>query len=47
MSTLLVTIVGTEETVDLAVPGQNPIEDLVSMLLEMAVSDPRGTRLAA
>ncbi len=42
MSTLLVTVVGPEEKVDLAVPGETAIDDLMPTLLEMAVSDPRG-----
>ena len=42
MSTLLVTIVGPEEKVDLAVPGETAIGDLLPTLLEMAGSDPGG-----
>ena len=40
MSTLLVTIVGPEEKVDLAVSGETAIDDLMPTLLAMAVSDP-------
>ena len=46
MSTLLVTIVGPEEKVDLAVSGEAAIDDLMPTLLAMAVPDPRGTAAA-